>query len=422
MRFSAVLVAGTSLVGACATPEELAEVEQAAVSDAVRHERYGLIRDAAAEMGLYNAALLAGIATSETGLAHCQSEATYACKGPASPSCGGTPVIAGAADGPCADMQGGLGMFQFDSGTYAQTLATYGDSILTIEGNTAQAVNFVVVRAVMDIAEATDWLTAVAWMNSIPMDASQPKMDEWATFIVERYNGCTSGSSTCVMRRAKYRDNAIDAFNEMGADFWNTSNRCASLPTDGIIDQRSNCYIAGGDPRYWRRVDSGHANTSEWTGTTSNMSKANFGRWIVKAPRATRYSVEIYLDGGTNGTSTTAKYTVAHGGTTETIMLDQTAASGFVSIGEFDFAGTGDEYIELGDNTGEAGSLDKQVMFDAVRVLPLDGEIPEPVDTGGCCQSSRGARGNAIPFALVALFMCSGRRRRASHARRRESR
>src|SRR3989475_4893309 len=37
-----------------------------------------------------------------------------------------------------------LGMFQFDTGTYAQTLAAYGDGILTVEGNTAQAVAFVV--------------------------------------------------------------------------------------------------------------------------------------------------------------------------------------------------------------------------------------------------------------------------------------
>ena len=34
----------------------------------------------------------------------------------------GGPIIAGGADGPCADMQGGLGMFQFDAGTYQQTV------------------------------------------------------------------------------------------------------------------------------------------------------------------------------------------------------------------------------------------------------------------------------------------------------------
>src|ERR671924_76592 len=91
------LIAGLLLV-ACAEPTVGTETFE--LTEAVRHERYRLIRDSAAEMGLYNAALMAGIAISETALAHCQSEATYACMGPASPSCNGGPIIAGAADGP----------------------------------------------------------------------------------------------------------------------------------------------------------------------------------------------------------------------------------------------------------------------------------------------------------------------------------
>jgi len=397
---------------ACTGPEPDVSTHEANLTAAQRMERFALIRDSAAEMGLYNAPLLAGIAISETNLAHCDSEASFGCPGPASPSCGGGPIIAGGADGPCSDMQGGLGMFQFDAGTYAQTVATYGDSILTIEGNSAQAVNFVVVRLIMDISQATDWMSAVAWLNEVPMDASAARMDEWADFIVCRYNGCCTTSSTCTTRRAGYRDNAIDAFNELGASFWDESDRCTQLPDDGIIDQRSGCYVAGGDPRYWRRIDSGYADTSEWTGTTAAAEPANFGRWLVKATRATRYSVEVYLDGGVQGTSTTAQYKIVHAGMTETITVDQTSASGFVSLGDFDFAGSGDEYIELGDNTGEPGSMNKQVMFDALRVLPLDGEPPGGGDDegGGCCETSgTGGRGNLLAIGLAALVL---RRRR----------
>ncbi|MBT8495775.1 MAG: hypothetical protein KJO07_22220, partial [Deltaproteobacteria bacterium] len=70
------------------------------LSPEVELERVTAIRDVSAGMGLTNAALLAGIAKSETDLIHCWSEATWACQGPDSPSCGGGPVIAGAADGP----------------------------------------------------------------------------------------------------------------------------------------------------------------------------------------------------------------------------------------------------------------------------------------------------------------------------------
>jgi hypothetical protein len=399
------------LVAACAEPKLGSETSE--LTAAVRHERYGLIRDAAAEMGLYNAALMAGIAISETNLAHCQSEATYACQGPASPSCGGGPIIAGAADGPCSDMQGGLGMFQFDAGTYAQTLATYGDSILTIEGNTAQAVSFVVERAQQSVMGVDDWLGAVAWMNGVPMQAGEPRMEEWASFIVCRYNGCcTPTSTTCQTRAAGYRDNAIMAFQEMGAEFWNTAARCAGLPADGVIDQRSECYLAGGDPRYWHRELGGYDDNREWTGTTNNMAAANFAHWIVKTNRAGRFSVEVYLDGGELGQSKQAKYEVVHAGVTDAVVVDQRSVSGWLSLGEFDFAGEGDEHVRLADNTGEAGSTDTTLLFDAVRVLSLD----DPGTAGGgCCGSTRGSGASAsLGIALVALMT----RRRPRRARR----
>ena len=383
-------------LAACVEPA--LETQTQDVSTAVRHERFGLIRDSAAEMGVYNAALLAGIAISETALAHCQSEATFACKGPASPSCGGGPIIAGSADGPCDLMQGGLGMFQFDSGTYAQTLATYGDSILTIEGNTAQAVNFVVVRAIQDIDGVSDWLTAVGWMNDVPMDVAG--MQQWASFIVCRYNGCCSTSSTCVMRANGYRDNALMAYEEMGADFWQTSTRCAALPNDGIIDQRSECYLAGGDPRYWHREAGGYGDDREWTGTTNANSVENFARWLVRGAEG-RYRVEVHLDGGT---STQAKYEIHHAGIVDTIVVDQTATSGWFVLGDFDFTGEGDEFIALADNTGEPAAMDIKLIFDAVRVQSLD-------DGGGCCNTTTHASSSAL-LALAVLVLTARRRSR----------
>ena len=93
-----------------------------------------VIRDTAALAGLNNSVLLAGIAEVETTLAHCWSDAPWACKGPASASCGGGPVLAGSADGACSLERGGLGMFQFDGGIYSQTVDEYGDEVLTLEG------------------------------------------------------------------------------------------------------------------------------------------------------------------------------------------------------------------------------------------------------------------------------------------------
>ncbi|MEO8698700.1 MAG: hypothetical protein ABI867_01620 [Kofleriaceae bacterium] len=394
------LVGLVGLVGlvACTAPAT-SELEQPAVSADVKRERAGLIRDSAAEMGVYNAALLGGVATSETNLAHCWEEAQFACMGPASPSCGGGPIIAGSADGPCSNMQGGLGMFQFDSGTYAQTIATYTDAVLTVEGNTAQAVAFVVDKVKLDVDGVTDWRSAVAWINSIPFVAGEPLTEEWAQLMACRYNGCCSSSTLCTSRAKGYRDNAIDLYNELGAEFWRTADRCGALPDDGVIDQRTACYLAGGEPRFWRHEAGGFGDSYEWTNTSTAGEPGNFAQWLLRPARATTYHLEAYLHSG----EAAATYEVFHAGQTSTVTIDQTAADGFVVLGDFELAGDGTEYVLLGDNTGTA---DQKLVFDAIRVTALDGMGPggdgDELGDGGC--SSGGAGGFGLAFVLLALL------------------
>jgi hypothetical protein len=393
-----------ALLAACTSPTST--VEQG-LSAQTKHDRYTLIRDSAAQMGVYNGPLLAGIAISETGLAHCNSEVTYGCPGPASSSCGGAAILAGGADGPCSDMQGGLGMFQFDAGTYAQTVAAYGPQILTIEGNSAQAVWFVIDKVEMDIPNAATWLDAAAWMNQVPLDATDPTMNQWAALLACRYNGCCTSSSLCTSRANGYRDNAITAYNDMGSDFWHAVG-CKALPAGGVIAPRSSCYIAGGDPRYW------HPGTAplEWTKSTADPAAANFGQWIVKVPRKGRYHVDVNLDGGVAGQSKQAAYVIAHAGATDTVMVDQTSATGYVTLGDFDFAGTGDEHVFLGDNTGEMGV---QLAFTEVRVESLD--APAPPSSGcGCQARGGGAAAAGIALALFAWLAAPRRRRRCGRA------
>ena len=393
MRYALVLLAACS--------SSTSSTEQG-ISDAVKRARLALIRDSAAEMGVYNASLLAGIAKSETELAHCFSEAGFACPGPASPSCGGEAIIAGGADGPCSAMQGGLGMFQFDAGTFAETVATYGDSILTIEGNTAQAVAFVVDQIILDIDGVNDWRAATAWMNGVPLVAGDPLTEAWAKLLACRYNGCCSTSTTCTTRARGYRDNAITLYNEMGAEFWRTEDRCSALPDDGIIDQRSACYTAGGGPRYWRREASGYADTREWTNSTSATASSNFAIWKIVVPDAGTYHLDIYASDG----AATAKYEVRHAGTTDVVTIDQTTADGFVALGDFAFSGDGDEYVLLGDNTG---TRDQKLVFDALRVV-------SPDDAGGGC-GCRSSSPQTAAFALLLLASISRRRRRQTAAR-----
>lgn len=391
------------LAGACAGPTDESRTEQAALSPEKLRARLELIRDSAAELGVTNAALIAGIAVSETELAHCWFEAQFACMGPMSPDCGG-PVIAGAADGPCADMQGGLGMFQFDSGTYAQTVATYGPQILTVAGNTAQAVAFVIDRLPLEVSGTESWMTAANYLNQVPLTLGDPILEEWSHFLACRYNGCCSTSALCESRADGYRDNALSSFTSLGPDFWRTSDRCAGLPADGLIDDRSACYLAGGDPRYWRREPAGIAGTSEWTNSTAASAAANFARWNVRPTLAGRLRLEVNLVGGA---ATTATYTIVHAGMIDTVVIDQSATDGFVTLGEYPFAATGDEYVELGDNTGTS---QQRLVFDALRLTDLDHASDD--DDGGCVAGGTPSRGGLLVICLAAGAIVRRRRRR----------
>ena len=171
------------------------------LSESQQRERIRSIAKGLREKGVHNALLIAGIADAESGMAHCWSEATWACKGQASASCGGGAVIAGSADGPCAIQQGGLGMFQFVSGTHSQTLGVYGQSILTVEGNASAVLPFFVKKittspktaaryGVSHIRSESDF---VKWINTIKANGSDRLYQNWLGMVSCLYNGSCDG-------------------------------------------------------------------------------------------------------------------------------------------------------------------------------------------------------------------------------------
>ena len=205
------------------------------LSAAARRTRAGQIRDAAARQGLEQGWLLAGIADAETTMAHCHSELTWACRGPASADCGGGPVVAGAGDGPCSLRQGGLGMFQFDAGTYEQTIARDGARVLSIAGNVEAAIDFttsMVVRSAY-IAGVDNRAQAIAWMNGVRI--GNGRWDAWIRTVTHYYNGCAPSYSCFPSRYGRYRDHTQNIFHELGADFWNVSRCEAACVSDSQI-------------------------------------------------------------------------------------------------------------------------------------------------------------------------------------------
>jgi hypothetical protein len=384
-----------------------------ALTAAQRKTRATLIRDTAAAKGMTNAALLAGIGEVETNFAHCWSEATWACQGPNSSSCGGGPVIAGASDGPCSAQQGGLGMFQFDSGTYAQTLATYGANIVTIQGNTDAVIPFLVTRAKQSVTGIHTDAEALAWMNSIKIADGDAEYEKWLYFIAWRYNGCMG----CTAQQNKYRAGTNKLRDEFGPGFWTISSTpppppasgCDPVPADGrVIDETDGCFHKDGTAASWYAAESGMNGACLYTYTTDDPAADNHATWQIDVAADGRYSIEVYTDAAIAKTHQ-AKYAVEHAGGTTEVVIDQSAVTGFRTLGELDLVAGMPASVSLGDNTGEAYDANAKVpiMFDAVRVLPVQAPPADDEDAtasdGGCAAGGGGASGWLL-IAAAALF------------------
>lgn len=220
--------------------EEFGESHTSELTSSQKAPRYARIRDAARARGIARTGyLLAGIANDETGLAQCWSEATWACKGPASPDCGGGPVIAGAADGPCSAQQGGLGMFQFDAGTFSDTINRYGSDVLTVAGQTSHAIDYAVwmVKVSDYTTNAETDAKALAWIANFDLNNAALR-DQWIKTVVRYYNGCQPGWSCWSARYQTYSDGLSLAVSEPGGlGFW-AAGGCGAGQTMGAIDAK----------------------------------------------------------------------------------------------------------------------------------------------------------------------------------------
>jgi hypothetical protein len=192
------------------------------LTTAQKRSRSDAVKSTAAPRGITNPVVYAGVANHETGMAQCWSEATWACQGPNSADCGGGPVIAGSGDGACSLQQGGLGMFQFDNGTYSQTLALYGSGILTVSGNISKGIDTVIAK-MKACPNTRDILTtdaaAIAYLNKAK--PGTPEFEEFLTTMAWCYNGCTpTGCSAHNQRREDYRQGVMELLNLFGEEYW----------------------------------------------------------------------------------------------------------------------------------------------------------------------------------------------------------
>jgi hypothetical protein len=166
-----------------------------------------------------------------------------------------------------------------------------------------------------------------------------------------------------------------------GGETWETCPddcpRCEPIPPEGrIVDESEVCFEKGGPAEYWRTEAAGWNDSLFWTHATDDPDAANFARWSFDFEEAGLYRLEAYTQAPW-AESVQAPYTVTHGGDTDTVVVDQTAADGWNEIGEFLFAAGPDQSLYLPDNTGEAVSTQTQIVADAVRLTRIDEPVEE---------------------------------------------
>lgn len=177
---------------------------------------------------------------------------------------------------------------------------------------------------------------------------------------------------------------------------------CATIPAEGrIVDDSDACFTAGGPPAYMRAVsDAGYGDTLYWTHTTDDAAVANFGSWALDFDAAGSYQVEVYT-AAAYAQSKQANYLVTSGEMTQEITIDQTAADGWQSLGNYPFVAGGHQSVVLGDNTGEPTKDNIQLVFDAVRVTPAAQGSGSGSDAGsgdaGSGDTGSGGDGTAMP-------------------------
>ncbi len=152
---------------------------------------------------------------------------------------------------------------------------------------------------------------------------------------------------------------------------WNTDAPPTPPPSPGtvIVDDLDSGFVQGGAASGWRTANEGHNGHLLWTLNNDVVrSNYNWARWYP-ALRAGRYEVYVYVPDRYTTTGQ-ARYWILHEDGYTLKIVNQSAHGGtWVSLGTYNFSGSGTEYVSLADVTFEAYHS-RLIAFDAIKWEP----------------------------------------------------
>jgi hypothetical protein len=156
-------------------------------------------------------------------------------------------------------------------------------------------------------------------------------------------------------------------------------------PQTIIVDNRDSNFVWGGPTSSWYARSTGYRGHLNWT-WNSRTKLFNWGKWFPHISTAGNWEVFVYIASRYHG-SKSARYKIHHNGVVDERVVNQNIYyDDWVSLGTYYFGGGPNEYVLLGDNTGETYAT-RFVGFDAVKFVrqgtaPPPGPTPAP--PSGC--------------------------------------
>jgi len=158
---------------------------------------------------------------------------------------------------------------------------------------------------------------------------------------------------------------------------------CAALGArGGVVDDSDPCFQAFGNPDFWRLETTGYGGSSIWTNAWQSDRPGNWGRWGVRVSSPGDYRVEVNTVAGF-AVYSNVRYLISHAGTVSTVYLDQSATTGWRSLGEWRFGGGTDESVAVYDNSADPVASGQRISVDALRLTWAGADPPPPVPDAG---------------------------------------
>ena len=157
-----------------------------------------------------------------------------------------------------------------------------------------------------------------------------------------------------------------------------------------IIDDQDPCFTRA-SASSWYSVNGGYGGHLYYT-YVWDKSAQNIGTWKINVTRPGTYEIFAFIQSGVGAMSENAPYVVRASGVEHQVSVNLALTSGWVSIGKFNFASGGDQWVKLSDASGEpyTNKNGKRIVFDALKFVDATG------CTDNCVENDKQCDGNGV--------------------------